>query len=253
VRRLHEAGHEVRVLTRGHGESESRARFVTGDLLTGAGVAEAVEGVDTIVHCAGSNRGDEVGTRNLVAAARQSGRPHLVYISVVGADRVPVSSAVDRMMFSYFAMKRQAEQVVAESGLPWTTLRATQFYELLFKVAEALAKLPIVPVASGASFQPVDSADVAERMVELALGPPSGLVPDIAGPRAYRMAELMRSYLEAAHRRRLLVPLWLPGKAARAVRDGAVIAPNRAVGKRTWEEFLAAHVSQAHAQSPRPA
>src|SRR3546814_1982616 len=53
----------------------------------------------------------------------------LVYISVVGADRVPVSGRSDRMMFSYYDMKRQAEEVVAGSGLPWTTIRATQFHD----------------------------------------------------------------------------------------------------------------------------
>ena len=64
-------------------------------------------------------------------AAAQAGAPHLVYISVVGADRIPVVSAVDRAMFGYFASKLAAERVVADSGLPWTTLRATQFHDLI--------------------------------------------------------------------------------------------------------------------------
>jgi uncharacterized protein YbjT (DUF2867 family) len=87
------------------------------------------------------------------------------------------------MMFSYFDMKRKAEEVVAGSGLPWTTIRATQFHDLIFMVLEFLAKSPIVPVVSGVSFQPVDTDEVAARLVELTLGQPSGLVPDIAGPR----------------------------------------------------------------------
>jgi hypothetical protein len=60
----------------------------------------------------------------------------------------------------------------------------------------------------------------------------------------YSMAELIRSYLEGTHRHRLLVPLWLPGKAARALRAGANLAPDRAVGSRMWEEFLADRLSQ---------
>src|SRR5437762_7703080 len=83
VRRLRHAGREVRVLTRRPGKEEDGVRFVTGDLLTGAGVDAAVDGVATIIHCAGSNKGDEVATANLVMAAR-AGQPHLVYISVVG-------------------------------------------------------------------------------------------------------------------------------------------------------------------------
>jgi uncharacterized protein YbjT (DUF2867 family) len=99
--------------------------------------------------------------------------------------------------------------------------------------------LPVIPMPSGLRFQPVDSGEVADRMVELALGAPAGLVPDMAGPQIYPLADLVRSYLEATGKRRLLVPVPVPGRAARAVRDGAVIAPNRAVGRRTWEEFLA--------------
>jgi uncharacterized protein YbjT (DUF2867 family) len=88
--------------------------------------------------------------------------------------------------------------------------------------------------------QPVDSGEVAARLVELALGKPAGLVPDIAGPRVYGMDELLLSYLHAIHRNRALIPVPLPGNAARAVRNGAILAPDRAVGQRTWEEFLAA-------------
>jgi uncharacterized protein YbjT (DUF2867 family) len=245
VHRLREAGREVRVLTRRAHEDDDGVRFVTGDLLTGAGVDAAVDGVATIVHAAGSNKGDEVATRNLVDAAARTGRPHVVYISVVGAERVPVRSRIDRMMFSYFDMKRKTEEAVAGSGLPWTTIRATQFHDLVLKVLEAMAKLPVVPVPSGLSFQPVDTDEVAARLVGLALGEPSGLVPDIAGPRVYPMADLVRSYLRATHKRRVLVPIHLPGGAARAIRAGAHLNPGRAVGVRTWERFLADHLRGA--------
>jgi hypothetical protein len=98
---------------------------------------------------------------------------------------------------------------------------------------------------SGVAFQPVETDEVAARLVELALEQPSGLVPDIAGPRVYSMAELIRGYLERTHRRRLLLPLGLPGKAAGALRAGANLAPEHAVGTRTWEQFLADRLSQS--------
>jgi len=129
--------------------------------------------------------------------------------------------------------------VVADSGLPWTTLRATQFHDAILKTARGMAKLPVVPVPAGFQFQPIDTSEVADRLVELALGPPAGRVPDIAGPRAYELAELVRGYLGASHKHRPLLPIRFPGKAARAVRAGATLAPDRAVGRRTWEEFLA--------------
>lgn len=93
-------------------------------------------------------------------------------------------------------------------------------------------RLLVFPVA-------LDAGEVAVRLVELSLGEPSGLVPDIGGPRVYELTELLRSYLRASHRHRLLVPVRLPGKAAGAVLAGANLAPEQAVGQRTWEDFLA--------------
>jgi uncharacterized protein YbjT (DUF2867 family) len=242
VPRLRGAGRQVRVLSRA-GHEDNGIEFVTGDLATGEGIDAAVEGSEVIVHLAGSNKGDEVKAESLVRAASYAGVRHLVYISVVGADRVPVVSGVDRAMFGYFASKLGAERVVAESVVPWTTLRATQFHDLWFTTASQMARLPVIPVPSGVRFQPVDTAEVAERLVELALGTPAGLVPDVAGPRVYEMRELVRSYLRALGKHRAILPVRVPGKAARAFRDGANLAPDRAVGRRTWEEFLAERVN----------
>src|SRR5205814_5925925 len=189
-------------------------------------------------HCAGSNKGDDDKARNLVRAAARAGTRHLVYISVVGADRVPVVSGADRAMFGYFASKLAAERVVAESGLPWTTLRATQFHDLMLAVARQMARSPVIPVPAGFRFQPVDAGEVAARLVQLAQGAPGRHVPDIAGPRVYEAAELLRGYLRARARRRLIVPVRLPGKAAAAVRAGANLAPARAVAQPSWVEFL---------------
>ena len=237
-----DAGRAVRVLSRNAHEAADGIEYVTGDLLKNEGIQAAVDGAGIIVHCAGGRKGDDEATRNLAAAASRAGARHLVYISVVGADRIPVVSGADRAMFGYFGFKLAAERVITGSGVPWTTLRATQFHDLSLTVAEQLAKLPAIPVPAGVRFQPVDTGEVAARLVELALGAPAGLVPDMAGPRVYTMADLLREYLRARGKRRLLVPVRLPGQAARAVRAGANLAPDRAVGRRTWEDFLADRV-----------
>ena len=156
---------------------------------------------------------------------------------------IPIGSRVDRAMFGYFGSKLAAERIVADSGLPFTMLRATQFHDLILTVAQQMAKLPVVPLPAGFRVQPVDADEVAARLVELALGEPAGRVPDMGGPRVYGAAELLRVYLRASHRRRLIVPIWLPGKAARVFRTGANLAPEQAVGRRTWEEFLAERLS----------
>lgn len=240
VPRLRDAGCDVRVLSRRSHEGAEGIEFVIGDLAKGEGIEAAAEGSEVIVHCAGSRTGDEDKARRLARAASQAGAQHLVFISVVGADRIPIASATDRAMFGYFGSKLAAERTVAESGVAWTTLRATQFHELILMTARQMARLPVIPVPTGFQFQPVDAGEVADRLVELALSPPSGLVPDMAGPHVYEMAALLRGYLRARRKRRPIVPVRLPGRAARAFRAGANLAPDRALGHRSWEDFLAA-------------
>jgi uncharacterized protein YbjT (DUF2867 family) len=247
---LRDAGRDVRVLSRGRRqgaedltEGGTGIEFVTGDLATGEGIDAAVDGTEIIMHCAGGAKGDEDKARHLVRAASRAGARHLVYISVVGDDRIPIASGVDRAMFGYFGSKLAAERIVADSGVPWTTLHATQFFDLTLMTAQQMAKLPLIPFPAGFRFQPIDAGEVAARLVELALGTPAGLVPDMAGPRVYEMAELLCGCLRAVGKHRPMIPVWLPGKAARALRAGANLAPDRAVGRRTWEEFLAERVS----------
>ena len=243
--RLREAaGRDIRVLSRHSRESGDGIEYVTGDLLEGEGIEPAVAGAGTILHCAGARKGDDEATRNLVRAASQAGVQHLVYISVIGADRVPLA---------YFESKLGAERAVAESGLPWTTLRSAQFHDLILTVVEKAARLPVVPVPGGLRFQPVDPSEVAARLVELTLDQPAGLVPDLAGPKVYPMADLVRSYLRARGKRRLLMPVRMPGKAGRAYRAGENLSEEPGTGHRTWEDFLAERVSRSGDSRPGPA
>ncbi|MGC5165498.1 SDR family oxidoreductase [Luteimicrobium sp. DT211] len=249
VERLRSAGRPVRVLARHlpddgasaepRGSGSAGVEFVAGDLATGEGVAEALAGVGVVVHCAGSAAGDDAKARTLVDAAVAAGVEHLVHISVVGVDRIPVESRLDRAQFGYFEAKRLAEDVVTASGLPWTILRATQFHDFVADLADQLGKMPVVPVFAGVSFQPVDARDVADRLTGLALGEPQGLVAELGGPTTYPMTDLVRDCLRATGRRRPILPMRNPGKAAAAYRAGANLTPEHATGTRTWEDFLA--------------
>ena len=234
---LRDAGRDVRVLSRGAHEDQG-IEFVTGDIGTDDDIDAAVRGIEVVVHCAGSAKGDEEKARHLVRAASTAGVRHIVYISVVGADRIPMAGRMDRAMFGYFGAKHAAEKAIAGSGITWTTLRATQFFDLSLTTAQAMAKLPVMPVPAGFRFQPIDAGEVADRLVELALGSPAGLVPAIGGPRIYDWGDLIRGYLQEAGKRRAIVRIPVFGKAAAAIREGANLAPDRAVGKRTWEDFL---------------
>jgi len=167
---LREAGREVRVLSRHAHEPADGVTYVACDLRTGEGLDAAVAGVGTVLHLAGGPKGDDEATRNLVRAAQDAGVRHLVYISVIGADRVPLA---------WLRSKLAAERAITESGIPWTTLRAAQFHDLALLMAQKMAKLPVIPAPGGLRMQPVDAREVAARLVELTLGEPAGLVPDL--------------------------------------------------------------------------
>jgi uncharacterized protein YbjT (DUF2867 family) len=249
VDRLRAAGRPVRVLARhlpddaaAPGQTGSRpvgVEYVAGDLATGEGVPAALAGVGVVVHCAGSATRDDTKTRTLVDAAVDAGIEHLVHISVVGVDRIPVRTRIDRAQFGYFEAKRLSEEIVTSSGLPWTILRATQFHDFVVDLTDQLGKMPVVPVFAGVSFQPVDARDVADRLTGLALGEPQGLVDELGGPATYPMTDLVRGYLHATGRHRIVLPMHNPGKAAAAYRAGANLTPEHASGTRTWEDFLA--------------
>ncbi|MBX6748443.1 MAG: SDR family oxidoreductase [Micromonosporaceae bacterium] len=233
---LRERGADVRILSRRAGGEPGR---VQGDLNTGAGLAEAVAGVDVIVHCASASdwrrsERDVIQTRNLLSAVGRA-RPHIVYISIVG---------VDRIRFPLYRGKVDTERLIAASGLPWTVLRATQFHELILLFAMLLSKGPVALTLRGFSFQPVDVGEVADRMVDLALGEPAGRVPDLGGPRVESMADLMRQYLTAARRRKPVVRLPLFGKGAADFRAGHnLLGPGADRGKRTFADYLRDHAA----------
>ncbi|WP_433331705.1 SDR family oxidoreductase [Spirillospora sp. CA-294931] len=218
---------ELRILSRHEREG---AEYVTGDLVKGVGVEAAMDGAEVVLHLAGGAKGDDVAAANVAAAAAECGVRHLVHISVIGADRVPLG---------YLRSQLKAEQAIVDSGVPWTILRAAQFHDLVLMMMEKMTKMPVVPVPGGLRFQPVDSREVAERLVELAFERPAGRVADITGPKVYGMDELVRGYLEARGKRRPTMRVRVPGKAGRSYRAGENLTLDGALkGKRTWEEFL---------------
>lgn len=230
-------GAEVRALSRRRHASDAAGRdtWVIGDLVNGAGLDEALEGVDAIVHAATDSRrlgkGDTAAAWHLIEAAKRGGRrPHLVFISIVGVDRHPLPP---------YRIKYEAEQAIERSGLPYTILRSTQFFQLFDMLLSAAAKSPVLPVPS-VPFQPLDAAEAAEHLADAALGEPRGRAADVGGPEVLDTGAIARSWLRATGKRRLLLPLRVPGKSGRAFRAGVHTTPDNRQGKTTWAEFLAA-------------
>jgi len=227
VTRLRAAGHQVRALSRRSGPS-----LTTGDLLTGAGLGRALDGVDTVVHLATGPRGkgDVDAARTLLQAAADAGVRHLVLISIVGIDDIPLG---------YYRDKVVIERLVRESGLPFSLLRATQFHSFVEALFLAQRVLPVV-AAPAFPLQPIAVEEVADRLVELAGAAPAGRVADIGGPEQQSVPDLARLWARATGTRRPVVPLSLPGKLFAAYRAGSALVPGPAYGRQTFGGHLAA-------------
>jgi uncharacterized protein YbjT (DUF2867 family) len=231
VTRLRTAGHGVRALSRRSGPG-----LTTGDLLTGAGLRAAVNGVDTVVHLATGPRGkgDVEATRTLLQAAGDAGVRHLVLISIVGIDDIPLG---------YYRDKKVIERLVRESGLPFTLLRATQFHSFVEALFTAQRAFPVV-AAPMFRLQPIAVEEVADRLVELADAAPAGRVADIGGPEQQSVPDLARLWARATGTRRPIVPLSLPGKLCAAYRAGSALVPGPAYGRQTFAGRLAARAGE---------
>jgi len=224
VQRLRDAGHDVRVLSRNR-----RPGLLTGDLSTGQGIKEAVTGVDTVVHLATSvGRRDITQAEHLVESVRLCGVEHLIAMSIVGIDEIPLS---------YYRYKLETERLISQSSIPYSVLRATQFHNLIDRVFSAQRFLPLL-LAPSVKLQPIAVEDIADRLAELATAQPAGRVPDIGGPEQRSVPDLARAWKRAADASRPVVPLRLPGKTFRAYASGAAMPTGTPYGRQTFEDFL---------------
>jgi uncharacterized protein YbjT (DUF2867 family) len=235
VRRLIDEGHRARVLSRMKAEGDD---WVQGDLVTGAGLELAVKDVDAIIHAASDAISprkyqvtDVLGTRRLLAMAREARVRHAVYISIVGMEGVE---------YPYYKSKLAAEAVVRENIVPWSILRATQFHTLIDLFLDGMCRLPrIALVPFSWHFQPVDTTEVAARLVDVATGEPAGMLPDFGGPEPRDFKSLAESWLAARKPDRRLVNLPMPFKFSRQFSAGAVLTPEHRDGRITFEQYLA--------------
>lgn len=202
--------------------AKSVSRATGTDLLRGKGLGALR--ADVVVHCATSFR-HELDMAKAVLAARPA---HLVYISIVGCNEVPLP---------YYKQKLATERLIIDSPVPHTILRATQFHSLLRKMFDNSSKLPLMLVP-GFRFQPIDEAEVALELATLAQAAPAGTAPEMGGPEIREAADFARTYLAATGKSRTLLPVKVPGATYRAYRAGGNLTPDRAVGTRTFADYL---------------
>ncbi|MET8834426.1 NAD(P)H-binding protein [Micromonospora sp. NPDC004540] len=232
--RLCDEGHVVRAVSR-RARSDAGVEWVAADLATGEGLAAAVDGVEAVLHLATSpNRRtheiDVLGTRRLVLAAGHAGVGHLVYVSIVGVDRVPLG---------YYRHKLAAEQVVAAGPVPWSVLRATQFPEFLEELLRAASRFGPVLGDRAVLAQPVDPEEVAGRLAAMLAAGPSGRIEEFGGPEVLRYDEAVRAWRQVRRSRRPLLPVRIPGRLGRELRAGGLTTTATPTGARTWADHLA--------------
>lgn len=229
VSALERAGHEAIRISRSLGV----------DLTTGAGLAEALDGVDAVVDAISSppiSPAETVAyfgttTRNLLAGEEKAGVRHHVLLSIVGIHRLEGNA--------HYTGKREQERLVAEGRVPWTIVPATQFHDFAGLVTSWTEQAGVATIAP-LLVQPIAPDDIAQILAEVATGEPQGRYVDVAGPETQDLVDMARRTNEALGRRVKLVPTWsgvfdesmagnvmLPGESAR-------IAPT------TFDQWLAA-------------
>ena len=212
------------------------ARSTGADLTTGAGLDAALAGCDAVVDVSNKmtlTKRAAVGffgraTDNLVAAAARAGVHHLVSLSIVGSDVVD---------FGYYFGKRAQEDRVRAGTIPWTVVRATQFFEFPEPLLATRSPLVVVPRML---CQPVAADDVAALLLTTAQQPADGETITIAGPRQEKMVDMARRIVAARHLHRFVLPVSLPGKVGTAMTTGGLLPHGDYVRTTTsFDDYLA--------------
>ncbi len=236
--RLLDGGYSIRAMSRKPPppSSNPKLEWVQADLERGETLAKPLDGIGAVIHAASSpfsrtRQVDVFGTRRLMEEAKKAGVHHFVYISIVGIDRIP---------FPYYRHKVSAEQAVMAGGVPWTILRATQFHTLLGEFfIPTLFRFPGGFLPTDFKFQPIDTGEVADQLAVCLRQGASGRLPDIGGPKVHTLGDLTHGWMQAAGKVKRIRHVNLPGDAAAAFRQGFNTAPENAVGKIAWEDWLA--------------
>ncbi|MBO3749303.1 NAD(P)H-binding protein [Streptosporangiaceae bacterium NEAU-GS5] len=221
----------VKILNAGGHEAAAHSRSTGLDLLSGKGLPEALKETDVLVNLTRSPTLDEASPaffeqtmNNLLPAARAAGVGHAVILSIVGIDLVPD--------VAFYRARVLQEDILKAGPVPYSIVRATQFFEFIDTVLswtadEDTVRLPATPI------QPIAADDVAQAVADVAVGAPLRATRDIAGPDVFTLDELGRITLAAHGDRRTVVTddsagmfAPIPGEAIIA-KDGAVIAPTR--------------------------
>lgn len=228
VKRLRQRGHEVIAASPSTGVNT----------ITGEGLASALAGAGVVVDVANAPSWEdqavleffETSGRNLLAAEATAGVGHHAALSVVGTDRLLKSG--------YFRAKMAQENLITASRIPYTILRATQFFEFVSGIA-AFSTAGTTVRVSPALFQPIAAEDVAAALADIALAAPVNGMVEVAGPEALPLAEAVRQYLRATKDQRQVTTDAQAGYYGLQVTDQSLTPGNSPrLGKTRFDAWL---------------
>lgn len=240
---LKKDGFAVRVASRRPADDQE-ADYYPVDLVDGFGLKAALDGVDAVVHLASGARSfnysvDTIGTRRLVRAAGSFGIQHMVYVSIVGIDRIPLR---------YYRRKLLAERMIRESGTGFSILRATQFHDFIDEWLRRARIGSFLVVPKSFKVQPVGVEAVARRLSRMLKEAPLQSVEQMGGPEIMTLGEMAESWLDRRHLEGRVVHLPLFGRVARGFRAGWNTCDEIVDGSLRWEDWLSRkYNSQTHA------
>ena len=247
-------GSKVVNILRQRGHEVVAASPSTGvNTLTGEGLAEALAGAQVVVDVANSPSFEdkpaldffETSGRNLLSAEKTAGVKHHVALSVVGTDRL-LGSGLGSLS-GYFRAKMAQENLIKASGIPFTIVHATQFFEFVKSIVQSATGASTIQLSS-VLMQPMASDDVAAAVAEVALGQPVNGMIEIAGPDQIRQDELIRQYLSATGDPRQVVTDGKAGYFGIAVNDQSLVpGDNPRLGTTRFEEWLSRSTPQKKA------
>jgi uncharacterized protein YbjT (DUF2867 family) len=206
--------------------------------ITGEGLDAALAGAQVVVDVSNSPSFDdaavlkffETSSTNLLAAEQRAGVRHHVILSIVGTDRVPQSG--------YLRAKLAQENLIKKSGMPYSILRSTQFFEFIARIAQSGANGSSVRV-SGAMFQPILSSDVVAALADITSGAPLNGTVEVGGPEQFRMDELVRRVLRANGDQREVIMDSHARYFGAELDDASLVAgPDARVGSMRFEQWL---------------
>ncbi|WP_421383382.1 SDR family oxidoreductase [Bacillus salacetis] len=232
IKQLKGSDHKVKITSRRKPEGIGHFEWIYSDLSSGEGLESAVKDVDVIIHAAtspikNSKMVEVLGFKEFLS--KMNHIKHLIYPSIVGIDEIP---------FRYYKQKHEAEELIKNSSIPHTIVRATQFHNFVEDLFISKPRFKRYIVPGNFKFQSVDVNEFASHLIGLAEKEPQGRAEDFGGPDIMTLKEMAELKIKKNNESNKVISISFPGKLYKSISDGKNTNSLRKMGKITFGEYL---------------